>query len=236
MNVLIITNIFLQANQWSIYIKKRGIENEAISINKPLNEIDTLIKKHNIIILDLPIDKSKDIVKRIRNIDINKPIIVIGSDVQYKDIIDISKIGIYKYIRKPFDPEILVKYIKEYESKEEILERSAKKGYAIYTRNINDILIVNILGYLQEEIIDELKNLVGKYKKVAISLNGISSMSLNVDVLRKFVEILKIENSEIKFIVIREKIKNILVEEGVEESLLFPNEFLAIKSFSGGKI
>lgn len=232
MKVLLITNIFLQATQLSTHLKRKEIDSTAISLtSKPDKEIDIAIKEANMIILDLPTNYTKEMIQKIKNTDINKPIIVLGNSDQYKDIVEISKLGIYKYIKKPFDPELLAKYIKEYECREEIQTRNATKGFAMYTRNVNDVMVVNILGYLQPEIIDRLKEIIKKHKKVAISLNGISSMNLNVDVLKNFKELTKIENAVVKFILVREKIKNILLEEGIDESLIFPNEFMAVRSF-----
>lgn len=57
-------------------------------------------------------------------------------------------------------------------------------------------------------------------------------MSLDVNALKEISNILKNKGDNYRIILVREKIKNILVEEGIKESLIYPNEFLAIKSFS----
>lgn len=233
MKVLFITNILLQINRISSLIRDKGIELKAFLLNNTiLKNLTNLLKEFDLIILDLPTPYLKELVNKIRETEKNKPIIVLGNEENYKDIIEISKIGISKYLKKPFDPGILEKYIKEVIISDEINERSQKKGFAIYTRNINKITIINILGYLQQETVEEVKKIIENSEKVAISLNGISSMSLDVNALKEISNILKNKGDNYRIILVREKIKNILVEEGIKESLIYPNEFLAIKSFS----
>ncbi|MEN2997611.1 MAG: hypothetical protein ABDH28_01015 [Brevinematia bacterium] len=233
MKVLIVTNIFLQATQLATYLKKRDIDSTTLSLtSRSESEIANSIKSSNLVIIDLPTNYVKDMILKVKSIDVSKPIIVLGNNDQYKDIIEFSKLGIYKYIKKPFDSETIIKYIREIEAKKEIQERNAKRGFAIYTRVVSDIVVVNVLGYLQPEVIDELREIVTKYKKAVISLNGISSVNLDVDILKSFKSLLDIEGSDVRFILVREKIKSVLVEEGISESLIFPNEFLAVKSFS----
>lgn len=232
MKVLFITNILLQINRISSLIRDKGIELKAFLLNNTiLKNLTNLLKEFDLIILDLPTPYLKELVNKIRETEKNKPIIVLGNEENYKDIIEISKIGISKYLKKPFDPGILEKYIKEVIISDEINERSQKKGFAIYTRNINKITIINILGYLQQETVEEVKKIIENSEKVAISLNGISSMSLDVNALKEISNILKNKGDNYRIILVREKIKNILVEEGIKESLIYPNEFLAIKSF-----
>lgn len=232
MKVLFITNILLQINRISSLIRDKGIELKAFLLNNTiLKNLTNLLKEFDLIILDLPTPYLKELVNKIRETEKNKPIIVLGNEENYKDIIEISKIGISKYLKKPFDPGILEKYIKEVIISDEINERSQKKGFAIYTRNVNKITIINILGYLQQETVEEVKKIIENSEKVAISLNGISSMSLDVNALKEISNILKNKGDNYRIILVREKIKNILVEEGIKESLIYPNEFLAIKSF-----
>ncbi len=232
MKVLFITNILLQINRISSLIRDKGIELKAFLLNNTiLKNLTNLLKEFDLIILDLPTPYLKELVNKIRETEKNKPIIVLGNEENYKDIIEISKIGISKYLKKPFDPGILEKYIKEVIISDEINERSQKKGFAIYTRNVNKITIINILGYLQQETVEEVKKIIENSEKVAISLNGISSMSLDVNALKEISNILKNKGDNYRIILVREKIKNILVEEGIKESLIYLNEFLAIKSF-----
>lgn len=234
MKVGILTNIFLSGINISSYLKRKGLQVNLMSVSLLSKEnLQNFVKNNDIIVIDVYPSVLKETIAKIKDIDLNKPLLVLGDSQSYKDIIDISRMGIYKYLKKPIDPQVLLRYINEYQSREEINKRNAKKGFAIYTRVVNGITTVSILGYLQEEIIDNLKEIVSKSSKVIISLNGISSMSLDTDVLKRLKELLN-SGSEVKFVLVREKIKNILVEEGIQESLIFPNEFSAVRSFQSG--
>lgn len=233
MKILLITNILLQINKISSIIKDKSLELQSILLNNAtFRNFPILVKDFDVVILDLPTNYLKETIHKIKEIEKSKPIIVLGNEENYKDIIEISKLGISKYLKKPFDPGLLIKYIKEIKISDEIHERSSKKGFAIYTRTVNNITIVNILGYLQHETVDEIKKILDKSDKVAISLNGISSMSLDINALKEISNLLKIKGENYRIILVREKIKNVLLEEGIKEDLIYPNEFLAIKSFS----
>lgn len=234
MKVGILTNIFLSGSNISSYLKKKGLQVNLMSVSFLSKEnLQNFVRTSDVIVIDVFPSVLKETIQKIREIDLNKPLFVLGDSQSYKDIIEISKMGIYKYLKKPMDPQVLLKHINEYQLREEIRERNAKKGFAVYTRVINGITTVSVLGYLQEEIIDNLKEIVSKSDKVIISLNGISSMSIDTNILKRLKELLQI-GSEVKFVLVREKIKNILVEEGIQESLIFPNEFSAVKSFQSG--
>ncbi|MFN4244933.1 MAG: hypothetical protein ACK4F9_02130, partial [Brevinematia bacterium] len=128
------------------------------------------------------------------------------------------------------DPEILVKYIREYESKDQIKNRVPEKSFALYTRNVNDVMIITILGYLKPEVLTEVRKVIEGNKKVVISLNGISTLNLDLNTLREFKYLMESSGVEFRFVAAREKIRNTLVEEGISESLIFSNEFLAVKN------
>ncbi|MCX8028377.1 MAG: hypothetical protein N2712_00045 [Brevinematales bacterium] len=232
MYVGIISSISISGNNLLSFLKKKGFSGSVLSSNQVSKDtIADFVKKADIIIVDVFPSYLKETISKIKQLDANKAIFVLGNNESYTDLLEVLKLGIYKYIKKPFDLEILNKLLKEYQSKEEINERNIKKGFAIYTRKVNDIITVNIFGYFQEEIIKELKEILKNNTKVIISLNGISSSNLNPETLGKLKEVLQSNTSNIRIVLLREKIKNILVEEGIDESLIYPNEFLAVKSF-----
>ncbi len=231
MRVLILTSVFLFGNRLGNFLRTKGID--AIVYNfgfKFYDEVKSLLNEADMFILDLPADRLENVLQKIREVEHSKPIIVFGTTG--KNIIDILKFGIYKFMEKPIDPEILVKYIREYEFRDQVKNRAYEKNFALYTRNLNDVLIVTVLGYLQPDVVEEIKKVIGNSKKVVVSLNGVSTLNLDLSVLKNFKDLLESSDVSFRFVVVRERIKNFLVEEGVNESLIFSNEFLAVKSFT----
>ncbi|MGB9621614.1 MAG: hypothetical protein ACP5PT_06850 [Brevinematia bacterium] len=225
MKILLVSDVFLNISKLSLSLKNKGFDTLVLKYDESLN-LSKFFQEVDVIIFDLPHSK---LVQVLRNLDSSnrKAIFVLGSSDSYKEIIDLVRLGITKYIKKPFDISTLVKYIHEVNTQ----NYQVKKNFAIYTRKVNDILIVVVLGHLSEEVIKEIEEIVKNNDKVAISLNGVSSANLDLETIREFRKILDL-GKNIRFILVREKIKEVILESGIPENLIYPNEYLAVKSFN----
>ncbi|MFN4244520.1 MAG: hypothetical protein ACK4F9_00005, partial [Brevinematia bacterium] len=105
MKVLIVTNIFLLGNRIGTYLKSKGLDVTVYNPSSKLYQnLSPLINETDIIVLDLPRDRLEDIIKKIKEFDSTKPIIVLRNDTMHKDIVNILKLGIYKCVERPIDP------------------------------------------------------------------------------------------------------------------------------------
>lgn len=224
MKILLVSDVFLNISKLSLSLKNKGFDTVVLKYDEGVN-MSNFIKDVDVTIFDLPYAKLVQVLKSL-DPSLRKMIFVLGTSDSHKEIIELVKLGITKYIKKPFDISNLVKYINETRSQ----GYQVKKNFAIYTRKVNDVLVVVILGYFSEEVVKEVRDIIKSDNKIAISLNGISSTGLDPKVVEEFMRIFD-PNKDIRFIVVREKIKGILLENGIKESLIYPNEYLAVKSF-----
>jgi len=238
MKAVILSNIFILANQISSTLKKKlDIDSVIVTnpVKKGVNVSNLVLDDDSIVIIDLATEEVREMLSVLKERKGNKKIIVLGNNDSYKDIVEIVKLGVDKYIKKPFQDEVLVRVIKDLISQESTkMERISKKGFITFARQVSDVWIITILGCLEEGIVEKLRDMKINTKKVVISLNGISVSCMDPSQIDKIITFIKDEGMNARYIVVREKIRELLIEKGISEGLIFTNEVLAIKSFSQG--
>jgi DNA-binding response OmpR family regulator len=238
MKAVILSNIFILANQISSTLKKKlDIDSVIVTnpVKKGVNVSNLVLDDDSIVIIDLATEEVREMLSVLKERKGNKKIIVLGNNDSYKDIVEIVKLGVDKYIKKPFQDEVLVRVIKDLISQESTkMERMSKKGFITFARQVSDVWIITILGCLEEGIVEKLRDMKINTKKVVISLNGISVSCMDPSQIDKIITFIKDEGMDARYIVVREKISELLIEKGISEGLIFTNEVLAIKSFSQG--
>ena len=238
MKAVILSNIFILANQISSTLKKKlDIDSVIVTnpVKKGVNVSNLVLDDDSIVIIDLATEEVREMLSILKERKGNKKIIVLGNNDSYKDIVEIVKLGVDKYIKKPFQDEVLVRVIKDLISQESTkMERISKKGFITFARQVSDVWIITILGCLEEGIVEKLRDMKINTKKVVISLNGISVSCMDPSQIDKIITFIKDEGMDARYIVVREKIRELLIEKGISEGLIFTNEVLAIKSFSQG--
>jgi len=238
MKAVILSNIFILANQISSTLKKKlDIDSVIVTnpVKKGVNVSNLVLDDDSIVIIDLATEEVREMLSVLKERKGNKKIIVLGNNDSYKDIVEIVKLGVDKYIKKPFQDEVLVRVIKDLISQESTkMERMNKKGFITFARQVSDVWIITILGCLEEGIVEKLRDMKINTKKVVISLNGISVSCMDPSQIDKIITFIKDEGMNARYIVVREKIRELLIEKGISEGLIFTNEVLAIKSFSQG--
>jgi len=238
MKAVILSNIFILANQISSTLKKKlDIDSVIVTnpVKKGVNVSNLVLDDDSIVIIDLATEEVREMLSILKERKGNKKIIVLGNNDSYKDIVEIVKLGVDKYIKKPFQDEVLVRVIKDLISQESTkMERMSKKGFITFARQVSDVWIITILGCLEEGIVEKLRDMKINTKKVVISLNGISVSCMDPSQIDKIITFIKDEGMDARYIVVREKIRELLIEKGISEGLIFTNEVLAIKSFSQG--
>jgi|GEM_PF-2433275 len=238
MKAVILSNIFILANQISSTLKKKlDIDSVIVTnpVKKGVNVSNLVLDDDSIVIIDLATEEVREMLSVLKERKGNKKIIVLGNNDSYKDIVEIVKLGVDKYIKKPFQDEVLVRVIKDLISQESTkMERISKKGFITFARQVSDVWIITILGCLEEGIVEKLRDMKINTKKVVISLNGISVSCMDPSQIDKIITFIKDEGMDARYIVVREKIRELLIEKGISEGLIFTNEVLAIKSFSQG--
>jgi len=238
MKAVILSNIFILANQISSTLKKKlDIDSVVVTnpVKKGVNVSNLVLDDDSIVIIDLATEEVREMLSVLKERKGNKKIIVLGNNDSYKDIVEIVKLGVDKYIKKPFQDEVLVRVIKDLISQESTkMERMSRKGFITFARQVSDVWIITILGCLEEGIVEKLRDMKMNTKKVVISLNGISVSCMDPTQIDKIITFIKDEGMDARYIVVREKIRELLIEKGISEGLIFTNEVLAIKSFSQG--
>jgi len=236
MKAVILSNIFILANQIASNLKRK-LDIESLVITNPLKreiKVSNLIPDDvSLVIFDLPSQEVKEILEDIKENKGARKIIVLGNDDSYKDIVEIVKMGVDKYIKKPFQDELLIRVVKELFSQQaSAMEKVDKGGFITFARKVGEVWVVTILGCLEEGVINRLESMKIDTNKVVLSLNGVSVGCLNVSELDKVIQFFRDRQIDVRYIVVREKIRGLLLERGVGEELIFTNEVLAIKSFS----
>ncbi len=236
MKAVILSNIFILASQIASSLKRK-LDIESLVITNPLKreiKVSNLIPDDvSLIILDLPSQEVKEILMDIKENKGARKVVVLGNDDSYKDIVEIVKLGVDKYIKKPFQDELLIRVVKElFFQQGSSMEKMDRGGFITFARKVGEVWVVTILGCLEEGVVSRLESMKIDTKKVALSLNGVSIGCLNVNELDKIIQFFRQNQIDVRYIVVRGKIRELLLERGVNEELIFTNEVLAIKSFS----
>ncbi len=234
MRVLIISDVFIYASKLALFLERRDIKSEIITNpTKNFDKVKEAILKEefNCILLDLNTNNLVEVLTVIKSEEkVNIPIIVLGNNDSYETVVKIVKLGISKYLKKPLDVDMLYKSIRDVVAQPDKFVKVDKKGSAIFTRTLGDVTVVTILGQLEDTVIHKIDEILKNSKKIVISLNGVSSLNVDKNVVRYLKSLVEQEGSRVRLIVIRESIKKMFEEEGYKGEF-FSNEFFAIKNF-----
>lgn len=113
MKVLIIEDNFYLSQALKDYLSSNGIEAEILEDEREV-EYTISVSEYDVIILDLMLKYSKgeDILRNLRERDINTPILIITAKTKIEDKENCYNLGADDYLTKPFEPKELLLKVK----------------------------------------------------------------------------------------------------------------------------
>ncbi|MCX7761084.1 MAG: response regulator transcription factor [Hydrogenothermaceae bacterium] len=113
MKVLIIEDDFYLSQALKDYLSSNGIEAEILEDEREV-EYTISVSEYDVIILDLMLKYSKgeDILRNLRERDINTPILIITAKTKIEDKENCYNLGADDYLTKPFEPKELLLKVK----------------------------------------------------------------------------------------------------------------------------
>lgn len=230
-HLVIITDVFLPSKRLAEVLSNRGLKVSLIKYEEVEEKLSNLkVPEGTIFIVDLAFNKRIEVIKKIKSLFNDPKIIALGENDVSSYVVETLKSGAIKYIRKPFTLEDMVKTIRE------ILSFSIQPsyikveagGYAIYTKKIQeDTVSIILFGTPNLDTIEKIKDIMSKTRKVIVSLNGVNE--LPKEFLQSFLEeiINNKEDKKVAIIAFRPNIKLKLLGSGIDQSIIFPNEYSA---------